>query len=288
MTSPGSDRSCRSDVVAGSVTQRLVTAGDVDLAVTDRGAGEPVVFIQTALTADELVPLAEQPALHDGYRRIVYHRPGYGRSGPARGPASIPREAAQCRALLGALGVARAHIVGVSFSAAIGLQLAADAPDLVHSLTVAEPPPVHIPGADGFRAANERLLELRRERGVDAALEEFLTMLVGVDWRAEVDGRLPGAVEQIERDAASFFDRDVPALLDWGFGPAAAARITCPVLNLGGSDSGPWFVDVRALVAGWIPHAETEVIEGAGHSLEVTHPAEVAAALVGFLHRHPL
>jgi hypothetical protein len=34
------------------------------------GSGEPVVFIQTALMADELRPLAEDPAW-DGYRRIL-------------------------------------------------------------------------------------------------------------------------------------------------------------------------------------------------------------------------
>jgi len=34
------------------------------------------VFIQTALTADELRPLATNPSLDD-YRKILYHRRGY-------------------------------------------------------------------------------------------------------------------------------------------------------------------------------------------------------------------
>jgi hypothetical protein len=38
---------------------RLVAVGDAEL----EGSGDPIVFLQTALTADELVPLANEPAL---------------------------------------------------------------------------------------------------------------------------------------------------------------------------------------------------------------------------------
>lgn len=38
----------------------------------------------------------------------------------------------------------------------------------------------------------------------------------------------------------------------------------------------------------WLPHAEDVVLTGADHSLALTHPAPVAAALVGFLQRHPM
>jgi pimeloyl-ACP methyl ester carboxylesterase len=123
---------------------------------------------------------------------------------------------------------------------------------------------------------------------VDAALEEFLVLLDGPNWREQVEWDLPGAVAQMERDAATFFDTDIPALLDWQFGSAEAGRITCPVLYVGGSDSPAWFLGVRNLVLGWLPHAEDAVIQGAGHSLEVTHPAEVAEVLAAFLRRHPM
>jgi pimeloyl-ACP methyl ester carboxylesterase len=246
------------------------------------------VFVQTALTADELLPSASEAALAEGYRKVVYHRRGYAGSSPVAGARSIAGDAADARGLLAALGVELAHIVRVSFSSAIALQLAADAPDCTHSLTVAEPPPVHTSRGPEFRVANERLLRTRREQGVNAALEEFLTLLVVANWREQVERNLPGAVAQIERDAGALFDADIPALLDWQFGSAEAARISCPVLYVGGSESPAWFADVRDVVLGWLPHAEDAVIEGAGHSLEVTHPAEVAEVLVAFLRRHPI
>lgn len=270
------------------MTTRRVAIEDGELEVLDWGSGEPVVFVQTALTADELLPLASEVVLAEGYRKVVYHRRGYAGSSPAASPRSIVDDAADAGALLAAMGIERAHVVGVSFSSAIALQLAADAPDITHSLTVAEPPPVHSAHGAQFRAANERLLRTRREQGVDAALEEFLTLLVGPNWRDQVEVDLPGAVAQIERDAATFFDADIPALLDWQFGPAEASRISCPVLYVGGSESPASFADVRDLVLGWLPHAEEAVIDGAGHSLELTHASETAQVLAAFLRRHPI
>jgi pimeloyl-ACP methyl ester carboxylesterase len=72
---------------------------------------------------------------------IHYHRRGYAQSSPVQGAGSIERDAADGRALLAALGVARAHVVGVSYSGgrpAAGGRLA----DWVHSLALLEPPPV--------------------------------------------------------------------------------------------------------------------------------------------------
>jgi hypothetical protein len=55
-----------------AVDARLVAVGDAELAVCDWGSGDPILFLQTALTADELVPLANQPALA-GFRKLLYH-----------------------------------------------------------------------------------------------------------------------------------------------------------------------------------------------------------------------
>lgn len=261
---------------------------DTQLEVFDWGAGEPVVFVQTALTADELWPVADAPPLRDGYRKILYHRRGYAGSSPVDGPGSITRDAADCGALLSGMGVERAHVVGVSYSAAVALQLAVDAPERTRSLTVLEPPPVHTSYGPEFRAASDRFVDVRRAHGPAAALEDFLSSLIGPGWRETVERLLTGAAAQIERDTATFFDTDIPALLSWRFGPADARRITCPVLHIGGTESGPWFAEVRRLVLRWLPHAEDVVIDGADHSLALTHAPEIAEALAAFLRRNPI
>lgn len=267
---------------------QLVSVEGAELAVEDWGSGEPIVFVQTALTADELRPLACEPAFEHGYRKILYHRRGYTGSSAVEGPGSVARDAADCRALLTALAVDRAHIVGVSYSAAVGLQLAADAPERTQTLTLLEPPPVQTPSAAEFRAANNRLTQTRRRRGPAAALDEFLSMLIGPDWRDVVDHRLPGSSRQMERDAVTFFDTDLPALLSWQFESADVRRIECPVLHIGGTESGRWFAEVRDVVLDWFPQADDVVIDGADHSLAVTHSRQIAHALVRFLGRHPI
>jgi pimeloyl-ACP methyl ester carboxylesterase len=256
------------------------------LEVFDWGSGEPVVFIQTALTADELRPLATDPAL-DGYRRILYHRRGYAQSSPVEGPGSMARDADDCAALLAELEIDRAHVVGLSFSGAIGLQLACEFPSLATSLTLIEPPPVHTPRSAEFRAANDRLVASREEHGPQAALEEFLTMVIGPDWQQVAEEQLPGSSAQMRQDTRTFFDVDLPALLDWQFTSADAGRIECPVLYVGGTDSGAWFIEVRELMLAWLSHAEDLVIDGADHSLALTHAPQIADALVTFLRRHP-
>jgi len=265
----------------------LVTVDGAELEVEVSGSGEPMVLIQTALSADELRPLAEQRLVREGYRTILYRRRGYGASSPAEGPGSVTRDAADCRSLLTALDVGPAHVVGVSYSAAVALHLASWAPASVHTLTVLEPPPVHVRSAAQFRAANARLAETFQADGATAALEEFLTMLIGPDWRAEAERRLTGSVAQMERDATTFFATDLPALLTWEFNADDAARIASPVFYVGGAQSGPWFAEVRELILDWLPQAEDTVIPGAGHSLALTHPAELATAVVRFLRRHP-
>ena len=269
------------------VEKRFVTVRGAQLQVSVWGSGEPVIFIQTALTADELHPAAAAPVL-GGYRKVLYYRRGYEGSSPIEGTGSIARDAADCVTLLDELEIECAHVVGLSYSGAVALQLAANAPEITHSLTLIEPPPVHTPSAAEFRAANDRLIESRRQQGPAVALDEFLTLVIGPNWQQAAEDQLPGSPAQMRRDTATFFDADLPALLDWEFEREDASRISCPVLYVGGTDSGPWFAEVRELMLSWFPHAEEVAIEGADHSLALTHSAQIAEALLAFLRQHPM
>lgn len=267
---------------------RLISVGDAYLDVDVRGSGEPVVLIQTALTADEFLPVARQPALQESYQVILYHRRGYGRSSPAEGPGSIMRDARDCQDMLDVLDIERAHVIGVSYSAAVALQLAVTAPARVHTLAVIEPPPVHIPNAEEFIAANKELLRLHRTEGTSVALDNFLTRLMGTKWRDDLEAHIPGAVRQVERDAATFFATDIPALLSWDFDADDAHHINQPTLYIGASQSGPWFEAVRKLMTEWLSPSEAVIIEGADHNLAATHPGQVARAITNFIARHPI
>jgi pimeloyl-ACP methyl ester carboxylesterase len=270
------------------VFMELIALGDLDLEVAVRGSGEPVVLIQTALMADEFMPMADRLSLGDEYQVIVYHRRGYGGSSRVEGPGSILRDAGDCLDLLDALSIGSAHVVGVSYSAAVALELAVIGASRVHTLTVVEPPPVHVPSAEEFIAANHELVRLHQTRGASFALDSFLTRLMGSDWRDELERHLPGSVQQVERDADTFFETDIPALLSWDFSAERASRIYQPKLYVGGDKSGPWFSQVRWLMMDWLGQPAEVLVEGADHNLVVTHPQQAARVLTEFIGRHPI
>jgi pimeloyl-ACP methyl ester carboxylesterase len=253
------------------------------LEVEDIGEGPLAVVVQTALDLDELGALAHSLSTH-GFRVVHYRRRGYGASGPALPHPSVSSEAADCAAVVRGLGTGPAHLVGASYSAAIALTTAAETPDVARTLTVLEPPPVHIPDAADFVAANQALLRTRRARGPTCALDDLMHLLAGEGWREDFERERPGSVGALERDAATFFDRDVPALLGWRFGAEEAHRVRCPVLHIGGDRSGPWFHAVRDWLLGLLPQATDETVQGAGHLLGLTHADEVAGLVARFTH----
>ncbi|WP_151525432.1 alpha/beta fold hydrolase [Serinicoccus kebangsaanensis] len=265
-----------------------VPVGDATLEVDVLGEGEPVLWIQTALLADELVPCARHVAATGRYASVLQHRRGYAGSSPAEPPGSVDRDAADVLALLSALDLPRVHVVGLSYAGAVALEVARVAPQRVATLTLIEPPPRHVPAAEEFVAANRGLLESYRRHGPERALEEFLTLLAGPGWVDEYDALLPGCVAQMSRDAATFFDVDIPALLGWELSATGAGGVSGPVLSLGGSGSGPWFAQVREWVRELFPAAEERVVPGAGHDLALTHHAKVARSILDFLQAHPV
>ena len=110
-----------------------------------RRVGEPVVLVHGSIIADAFAPLLVEPALTGSYRLVSYHRRGFAGSTHPDRPLSIAEQAAHCRALLAALGIDRAHVVGHSYGGVIALQLAMDAPELVRSLALLEPALLAVP-----------------------------------------------------------------------------------------------------------------------------------------------
>lgn len=256
----------------------------VELEYFLQGAGEPVVLIHNGVGVDWFASLAQQPALAQRYRLLLYHRVGYAGSSPASGPVGFPREAAQARALMRHLGIERAHVVGHSSSALIALQLALDAPEAVHSLALLEPAllAVSSPGLV------DRAFEQYRAGDQRRAVDTFLQGTCGADYRAALDRALPGAFEQAVSSADRFFGQELPALRQTAFGPAEAKRITQPTLAVVGAKTGPTHRQRWERLREWLPHAEAFTLPAAGHLLYVENPAAMAQGLADFLARHPL
>ena len=263
-----------------------VTAGELEYEV--RGDGEAVLFIHGSHIADAFLPLMDQPSLAS-YRLIRYHRRGFAGSTKHDGPFGIERQAADAVALLRHLDVKRAHVIGHSYGGVTALQLALDAPDLVHSLVLLEPAITWVPSGTEFAEKTMTPATERYHAGDRVgAIETFMKgMVVGPDWRRTVARSVPGGPEQAERDAATFFEFEMPALGEWRFDEAKAKTISQPVLYILGSESQAMFKEGRDLVRSWFPQAESHLVQGVAHALQMEDPGAVAAAIAEFLRRHP-
>jgi pimeloyl-ACP methyl ester carboxylesterase len=254
------------------------------------GSGEPAVLIHGAFIADTFRPLLAEPSLEGRYRLILYHRRGYAGSGRGPGPVGVAEQAADCRALLRHLGVARAHVVGHSYGGCVALQLALDDPAVVHSLAVLEPGLAAGASAEGYREALLRGAQRYREAGAAVAVDEFLQAR-WPGYRAALDRMLPGAFAQAVADAGAFYEREMSGQLDWVFGEAEARRIARPALSVLGGESdalSPRFGEAHRLLLAWLPRAEGVVLPGTTHLMQLQDPRGTAEALGAFWARHPL
>ena len=268
-----------------------VALNGVELEYEVRGTGEPVVLIHWGVGVVWAGPLLDEPVLAGSYRLLTYHRAGYGGSSSLEEPATMAAHAAHCRLLMAKLGIERAHVIGHSSSVPVVLQLALDAPDAVHTLTLMEaarPAPPTQTQARFVQDVVQPAVQRYRAGDRSGAVDTWFRGVFGPGYRPALDRGLPGAYEQAVTGADTFFARELPALQQWSFTQDDARRIPQPVLAVLGTASHPVFAERHELLLRWLPSAEPLDLPGAGHLLHAQHPAAVAEGLAGFLARHPI
>jgi 3-oxoadipate enol-lactonase len=100
-----------------------------------QGAGETLLLIPYT-SADHACYAFQLPAYSEHFSCVSIDLPGSGESDTPPGPYSTERYADQVAAFLGAVGIERAHVAGVSLGAAIGMHLGARHPGRVRSLSL--------------------------------------------------------------------------------------------------------------------------------------------------------
>jgi pimeloyl-ACP methyl ester carboxylesterase len=100
-----------------------------------QGEGEPLLLIPYT-SADHACYAFQLPSYTEHFSCIALDLPGTGESDKPAGPYSTEGYADQVAAFLGAIGIERAHVAGVSLGATVGMHLAARHPDRVRSLSL--------------------------------------------------------------------------------------------------------------------------------------------------------
>ena len=121
-------------VAAPHVSGYVGVGGGLELYYERHGRGDPLVLLHGALGTIDSCFAGLLPVLARRFEVIAVELQGHGHTGDVDKPFTYEGMAADTAALLEALGIARAAIVGYSLGGAVGLVLALDRPDLVERL----------------------------------------------------------------------------------------------------------------------------------------------------------
>ena len=235
----------------------------------------PVVVLVHGAGGDHTTWRAQTRYLaHHGFAPLAVDLPGHGRSGGAHGDG-IEARADAIVALLDALGVGEAALVGHSMGSLAVLDVAGRFPDRASALVLVATSPrmaVHPVLIESASAGDDRCLELTRAWQHGSA--------AGGDpepgaWRAGIDWRTTEAV------GLDVYADDFVACKSWTDAAERAASVTCPSLVISGS------ADRMTGQAGGAVVAEVlgceHLVLDVGHMIPQEAPWPVTQRLVSFL-----
>ena len=257
-----------------------------DIDFQESGEGPPVLFVPGSFATP-----AAWRAMHrllPGHRLVSTSILGYGGTAETRklDDLDMAHELRVVEAAAARIGEP-VHLVGHSFGGTIALAAALSGHIAVRSIATFEANPLALIAARG-----------RHDLFDDARTMATAFEAAHLDGEADAAGRVidywggAGAFAALPPPVQDFCRKTTWAnVLDWrtafafGAAPADYARLSMPVLLVRGAKAVPSMVEITEALSRAMPQAKTAVVEGAGHFLISTHPAECAALLRDFLAR---
>ena len=232
----------------------------------EHGDGFPLLLIN-GLGSDHLEWLHQFPAFEARFRVVVFDNRGTGKTDVPPGPYTTAEMADAAASLLRALGISRAHVLGVSLGGMIAQEVALRYPDLVDGLVLGCTGPG---GELSVRPSPEAMAAFALAKGQDreAELRRMLPFLY-------TDACIRGRPEEIEGFIRRRLDHPTPpegylAQLSAAVTHDASSRlekVRARTLVIAGDADRlvNWENSVR--LAGRIPGAKLVVLPGAPHRL---------------------
>ncbi|MFO1059671.1 MAG: alpha/beta fold hydrolase [Dongiaceae bacterium] len=266
-----------------------LACGEVTLHHVERGAGRPVVLVHGFACGWRLWR-SQLRAFAPSCRVVAYDQRGHGRSAAPDDPAAYSETilADDLAALIRGLGLAPAHVVGLSLGATVALQAATRHPALLASLTLADGGS----GSDDPDAARRGAaawVERARTGGIAAHAESMLASPFVEAYLARGGRRARRHVELLVRQhpahGLSHVLLGAVAAREpvYRRGPALRA-LALPVLVLCG-ELDRACRRPASFLAETIPGAELRLLPGVGHMSCLEAPHAFNDAVLGFLER---
>jgi pimeloyl-ACP methyl ester carboxylesterase len=257
------------------------------------GEGEPLLLVMGfGLGREAWTPMLP---LLGAYRVILVDNRGTGLSDAPKPGMTLDDLAADCVAVLDAAEVERAHVHGVSMGGMIAQLVALDHGGRVASLALGctTPAPVRFigdPGAAVILFTGTVLME----SDPHAALDMLLPIVFSPGW-LETNPGIRELAHSLTPHAASPGAAEITmkAIADLATGRAfdVAGRlgdIRVPALVQHGTADRIIPVEAGRYLAGHIPGAEYQELDGAGHGYAMEQPEAAFSRLSAFLAAHPI
>ena len=263
--------------------RKVIVADGIELHYVERGKGVVVLFVHGTLgdysTWDgQLGPFSESHRALTCSRR--YNYPNANKLRPRH---SAVVEADDLAALIQKLAFGKVHVVGHSYGAYAALFLAVRQPELVRTLTLAEPPVIF---------AGERVDETKA-RVVQKARAAFAKGDAEGAVRVVVNSGHAGAYDKIPETFRALLlrnSRELEALVtsDDMYPPLDGEdvrKITAPTLLLSGANSAPSQKAIDAELERLLPEKTRRhvLIQGADHGMWFQQPAVCRQAVLEFI-----
>ena len=265
----------------GSRQVSAAGANGISIAYRDSGtSGQPLVLINGFASTMDMWSPPFLAALARSFRTIVFDNRGTGYTPADATLFSIPRFAADTAALMDALGIPRAHVLGLSMGASVAQEFSLAYPGRVDRLIL-------VSGTCGGNEAvgipAEIWSRLTDKSGSPADLAaRMFSLLFPEDWLAARDPwqYCPSVTETTSEENAA---RQAEAFFSWPGSYDRLPEIRCPVLVVTGAEDRIIPPENSRILAGRIPGARLAVIPGAGHGLQYQCPGVFARIVAGFL-----
>jgi len=263
---------------------RKVTVGDgVELHYVERGKGVPVLLVHGTL-GDSSVWDGQLGSFAETYRAVAYSRRyNYPNTNRLRPKHSAVVEAEDLAALIKKLDLGKVHVVGHSYGAYTALFLAVKHPELVRTLTLAEPPVIF---ADGrVEDAKERVRKQARDAFEKGDTEGAVRAIVNSGREGTYD-KIPAPFRKLllrnarELEALVTSDNMYPAL-----SRDTVRKIAVPTLLLSGEKSPASHKGIDDELERLLPERGRQrvIIQGADHGMWFQQPAACRKAVLEFL-----
>ena len=284
-SSPGGARplgSVEQDSSAPELRKVLVT-DRVELHYVERGKGIPVVFVHGSL-GDYSTWDAQIGPFAESYRAIAYSRRyNYPNTNQPRPNHSALVEAEDLTGFFKALDLQKVHIVGHSYGAYAALFLAVKHPELVRTLTLAEPPVVF--AGQRVDEAKERLVTRARAAFAKGEPEEGVRTIVNSSRDGTYDKIPEPFRKRLLRNSKELEALVTSENMYPPVDPAAVRKLTVPTLLLSGAKSQPSQKAIDDELERLLPEKGRQrvVIPDADHSMWFQQPEACRKAVLAFL-----